>query len=94
MLISIRNNPNLFLFYSGGSLLQDKLTLKASYKRKKDPGICDVLDGKLYKEYFNSDGFIRGTSPQKNEVHISFQVNTDGVSLFRLQSLQFGLCIL
>ena len=72
-----------FFFKSGGSLLQDILTLKASHKRKKDPGICDVLDGRLYKEYFNSDGFIRGSSPQKNEVHISFQVNTDGVSLFR-----------
>lgn len=82
MLISIRNHL-IFFFKSGGSLLQDILTLKASHKRKKDPGICDVLDGRLYKEYFNSDGFIRGSSPQKNEVHISFQVNTDGVSLFR-----------
>lgn len=83
LLVFIKNKPNLFLFYSGGSLFQVILTLKASHKRKKNPGISDVLDGRLYKEYFNSDGFFKGSSPLKNEVHISFQVNTDGVSLFR-----------
>lgn len=60
----------------------------SDYKRqflpRKTKDIRDVVDSKLYQEVFDGSHF-RGT-PQKvreSEVHISFQFNTDGVSLFR-----------
>lgn len=47
--------------------------------------IEDIQDGLLYKQHFDSDGYFKGTSKKKksNEVHISFQLNTDGVALFK-----------
>ena len=47
--------------------------------------IEDIQDGLLYKKHFEADGFFKGTSKEKKvtEVHISFQINTDGVALFR-----------
>lgn len=47
--------------------------------------IEDVMDGDLYKKHFDKDHFFRDTKEeQKNkELHISLQINTDGVSLFR-----------
>ncbi|XP_064649598.1 uncharacterized protein LOC135501412 isoform X2 [Lineus longissimus] len=58
-----------------------------SYRKERedtDGCITDVLDGRLYKEVFDGHHF-RGTSMQncKEDVHISLQINTDGVSLFR-----------
>jgi len=39
----------------------------------------------LYRKHFGSDGLFKGASDEKKEteVHISFQINTDGVALFR-----------
>ena len=47
--------------------------------------IEDIQDGLLYKKHFGSDGYFRGTSDKKKktEIHISFQINIDGVALFR-----------
>lgn len=47
--------------------------------------IEDIQDGLLYKKHFGSDGYFKGTSDKKKktEIHISFQINTDGVALFR-----------
>ena len=57
-------------------------------KKKTDSNIEDVYAGQLYREHFGIDGFFKGTSEQakQKELHISLQVNTDGVSLFRSSS--------
>ncbi|XP_070549520.1 uncharacterized protein [Ptychodera flava] len=43
------------------------------------------MDGLLYREHFSDDGFFHNTSSQhkKTELHLSFQMNFDGVALFR-----------
>lgn len=52
--------------------------------RTDDNVIHDICDGKLYKERFRKDGYFHGaTDAQLGELHISLQMNTDGVSLFR-----------
>ncbi|XP_066928812.1 uncharacterized protein [Clytia hemisphaerica] len=44
----------------------------------------------VYKKHFNSDGFLHGTTIQEkqNEIHMSLQINTDGVSLFKSSKMQ------
>lgn len=53
---------------------------------KRDESITDICDGKLYKERFQKNGFFHGSTADPNQLHISFQMNTDGVSLFHLSS--------
>lgn len=48
--------------------------------------IRDVYDGKLYKEHFNSKGYFQNVSTNDSmttELHLSLQINTDGVAIFR-----------
>ena len=55
-------------------------------RSKSNPnGIEDVQDGLLYKRHFGSDGFFKGATDEKkkSEIHKSFQINTDGVAIFR-----------
>ena len=55
-------------------------------RRKINPdAVEDIQDGLLYKRHFGSDGYFKDTSDKnkKTEIHISFQINTDGVALFR-----------
>ena len=42
----------------------------------------DVQDGNVYKEYFQSDGFFKGTTENQKRSETS-KINTDGVALFR-----------
>ncbi|XP_046564144.1 uncharacterized protein LOC124272946, partial [Haliotis rubra] len=46
--------------------------------------IEDIFDGKTYKDIFEDD-FFKGTHKgrKEKEIHISLQLNTDGVALFR-----------
>ena len=44
--------------------------------------VRDVCDGQLYKEVFDGS-FIRGVPHDPNEIHLSLQMNTDGVALFK-----------
>lgn len=44
------------------------------------------MDGLLYKERFDDDGYFHGSNKDKAELHISLQINTDGVSLFHSSS--------
>lgn len=54
---------------------------------KRDESITDICDGKLiYKERFQKNGFFHGSTADPNQLHISVQMNTDGVSLFHLSS--------
>ena len=47
--------------------------------------IEDVYDGQMYHHHFDADGFFKGTqeSKKKKGKHISFQLNTDGVAIFK-----------
>ncbi|XP_053398926.1 uncharacterized protein LOC123537936 [Mercenaria mercenaria] len=73
------------------SILSGLSTIDLNYKRNRDKkaesNIEDVFDGKMYKKHFDGSHFT-GT-PQKDkskELHISLQLNTDGVSIFRSSS--------
>ena len=56
---------------------------KASTNSLDDGMLRDIMDGRLYKERFGKDGFFHGsTAEQQGELHVSLQMNTDGVSLF------------
>ena len=59
--------------------------------KKQNANIEDVFDGNLYKKHFNGRGFFHGTQDDcmQTELHLSFQVNTDGVAIFR--SSKFSL---
>ena len=67
------------------------LQYRIDREKKKKENIEDVFDGKLYRKHFNERGFFRGTSDHhmQDELHISLQVNTDGVAIFR--SSKFSL---
>lgn len=56
---------------------------------KRKGNIEDVFDGKLYKKHFDDRGFFHGTSSEcmQDELHISLQVNTDGVAIKTLVTL-------
>lgn len=51
----------------------------AHFEKVRSNSICDVYDGQLYKDLFNS-GFL------SNRNNISFSMNTDGVSIFKSSS--------
>lgn len=68
-------------------LSENDLNYKRNRSKKADSNIEDVFDGKIYKKYFDGCHFT-GT-PQKDkskELHVSLQLNTDGVSIFRSSS--------
>lgn len=49
-------------------------------KRNVTANIEDIIDGKNYQNFFQKDGFLR------NPNNLSFQLNTDGVALFKSSS--------
>lgn len=52
--------------------------------------IDDVYDGSLYKEHFNKNGYFHGSLEDGlHELHLSMQINTDGVNIFK--SSKFGV---
>ena len=53
--------------------------------KKHAENIEDIYDGRLYKKHFDQDGFFHKTSEtaKEKEIHLSLQINTDGVALFR-----------
>lgn len=65
--------------------MKDLLSYRQTRKKKNAENIEDILDGKLYKAHFGDDGYFKGTEEHKknSELHISLQINTDGVALFR-----------
>lgn len=68
-----------------GTLAREISKQKKTHRRK-DGEITDVMDGLLYKERFDDDGYFHGSNKDKAELHISLQINTDGVSLFHSSS--------
>ena len=50
-----------------------------------EENIEDVYDGALYRQHMDADGYFHGTTPsqKQKEIHLSLQINTDGVSIFR-----------
>lgn len=78
--------PLLFILagLSDGTLIQHIKDYKSSVEKRDDRYLSDITDGRLYKERFQRDGYFQGSTPlEKEQLHISFQMNTDGVSLFR-----------
>jgi hypothetical protein len=73
----------LFFFFLDGTLLQQIRDYKASQAIGKYRLIEDIIDGKLYKERFRKDGYFQGSTDKDLG---SFQINTDGVSLFHSSS--------
>ncbi|XP_070174358.1 uncharacterized protein [Littorina saxatilis] len=71
--------------FDDGSFEQKIRACKEAWKQRNGQIITDVMDGKLYREAFNSDGQFnsRAANAKEDELHISFQLNTDGVSIFR-----------
>ncbi|KAJ7370541.1 hypothetical protein OS493_031827, partial [Desmophyllum pertusum] len=67
------------------------LQYRVERRKKRKGNIEDVFDGKLYKKHFDDRGFFHGTPEDcmQDELHISLQVNTDGVAIFR--SSKFSL---
>lgn len=63
----------------------DLLKYPVTRSKSNKDAIEDIQDGLLYRKHFGSDGFFKDASDEKKkaEIHISFQVNTDGVALFR-----------
>ena len=61
------------------------LDYRVTRKKKAKDNIEDMYDGQIYKHHFSSDGFFRGTEDYRkaSEKHISFQLNTDGVAIFK-----------
>ncbi len=57
---------------------------KERVQRKQNVNnIEDVMDGALYAERFTPDGFFKDSTPGDDQLHLSLQENTDGVSLFK-----------
>lgn len=59
-----------------------QLDYKFKHEREKEENrktnnIEDIIDGKNYKRFFMEGGFLR------NRYHLAFQMNTDGVALFK-----------
>ena len=64
--------------------MKDLLGYRQTRKKNDQRNIEDVLDGKLHKAHFADDGYFKDTEDRKKgELHISLQINTDGVALFR-----------
>ena len=74
----------IFILISDRSVLEEIRLYKQKVSSKSpDADISDVTDGQLYKERFERNGYFRGEAVKNGEVHLSLQINTDGVSLFR-----------
>lgn len=69
----------------GTALIKEIFEYKKQFLDQPDDSIRDILDGKLYKEKI-SNGFFKDERGTSQELHISVQMNTDGVSLFRSSS--------
>ena len=54
-------------------------------QKQQADGIEDIFDGRLYKMHFGENGLFRGSSEQEKQtqLHLSLQINTDGVAIFR-----------
>lgn len=63
----------------------DLLKYPVTRSKSNRDAIEDIQDELLYRKHFGSDRFFKGASDEKkkSEIHISFQINTDGVALFR-----------
>lgn len=74
-----------FFFTFSETGILDLLKYPVSRSKINPDAIEDIQDGLLYKKNFGSDGFFKGVSDEKRkaEIHISFQLFTDGVALFR-----------
>jgi hypothetical protein len=79
-----------FYLFSGMDFV-DALRYRQTRTKKSPVNIEDVYDGNLYKEHFDPDGFFHGTTQEEkqHQLHISLQINTDGVSIFK--SSKFGI---
>lgn len=64
--------------------MYDLLQYRFTRKKKSEINIEDIFDGQLYLKHFGKDGFFKGTSAEQKqvEIHLSLQINTDGVALF------------
>ena len=73
------------LFFLEKKFCESIWSYRQTRKKQCADNIEDVMDGDLYKKHFGADNFFRGTKKQQKnkELHISLQINTDGVSLFR-----------
>lgn len=60
------------------------LQYRFTRKKKHENNIGVIFDGHLYLKHFSKDGFFRATSAEQKqrEIHLSLQINTDGVALF------------
>lgn len=66
------------------------LSYRKNRKKTHRDNLDDIMDGKLYKEYFDQNGFLKDIPVNNNsELHVSLQINTDGVSFFHSSS--FGI---
>lgn len=63
----------------------DKLAYRTKRVKRNINNIEDILDGDVYRQHFNPEGYFHGTEEERygKEVHLSFQLNTDGVSIFK-----------
>lgn len=70
--------------------MQQKLKYRINRRKCNPNGIEDLYDGRLYKELFDCDGFFKGSDEltREQEIHISLQLNTDGVALFKSSKFQ------
>ena len=66
-------------------LYHGTLSYRKTRKKQNEQNIEDILDGRLYKAHFDDDGYFKGTDKYTKmmELHISLQMNTDGVALSR-----------
>lgn len=65
--------------------MKDLLNYRISRMKEQQDNVEDIFDGKLYKCHFDHDGYFKGTDhkTKADQFHISLQVNTDGVAMFR-----------
>ncbi|KAK2558802.1 hypothetical protein P5673_019017 [Acropora cervicornis] len=70
----------------------DLLHYPIKRQKQKSDAIEDIFDGQLYNKHFGEDGFLRGTSAQEKQtqVHLSLQINTDGVTCLFQEFCQFN----
>lgn len=63
----------------------DLLKYPVTRSKSNPDAIDDIQDGLLCRKHFGNDGFFKGASDEKkkSEIYISFQINSDGVALFR-----------
>ena len=79
-------NPNFIIsILCKGPEVWESLKYPSNWIKKTLENIEDIYDGHVYKEHFDNEGYFHGTSieQKKNEKHISFQINTDGVAIFK-----------